>query len=379
MDIIVDRTDKNAVVARDQAIIEAQRTAFQKLIEKWMPPETLKGYKLPDNKTISALVQDFEIKNEQISVNRYVASFTVRFSSDINNYVKIPADAGPIVASTAPAASAEISSIPVAATPTGPREVLVLPYFENAAGKKILWEDPNPWREAWQAAGNSTLEGGLTVTVPLGDLADISSGNTDAVWSGDYSAIEMLRTSYSAGEVALAVAVKSGSERQVDFYIYKDGKLDQKKPIIPPSLAWDEVDSLKPVVTKVIKAIQSPESFAEGTTEPKAPELSASMQSPPLPEKINIEATMTFGNFSQWLEVQKRLMAITPSPTVAISSLTKNAARFTIAYDGGLETFKTALTEKGIVLDQPVVEVNDAVPGSGKPTQTSVYELRLLN
>src|SRR3989304_3177532 len=62
-DVIIDKTDKNAVTARDQAIVEAQRRAFQKLAERSMTPELFEAYQLPDDKTIATLVHDFEIKS----------------------------------------------------------------------------------------------------------------------------------------------------------------------------------------------------------------------------------------------------------------------------------------------------------------------------
>jgi hypothetical protein len=378
-DILVDKTDKNAVVARDQAIIEAQRTAFRSLCEKWMSPEALKTYNYPDDKTIAALVQDFEIKNEQISANRYMATFTVRFSPDINNYIKIPADGASTIASSTPAASA----LPTAPAATmAPREVLVLPYFENTSGKKILWEDPNPWREAWQAAGNSTAADGLTITVPLGDLADIAAGSSDAVWAEDYSVVERLRISYTVVEVALAVARKSDEKIQVDLYIYKDGRLERKKSVAPYTPALGDKDAFKPLIPQMIGAIRSAAPFTEGgeaLSEPAREVTPLSVPPTAPPEKIVLDATMTFDNFAQWLEVQRRLFSVSPAPSVEISSLTKSSAKFSISYDGGLDALRNALAEKGIALEQPVVEVDESVLGSSKLTQKSVYELKLTN
>ncbi len=380
-DIVIDKTDKNAVMARDKAITEARRTAFQQLAEKSMTPEAFKTYKMPDDQTIATLVQDFEIKNEQISANRYVASFTVRFTSEILNYIKLPADTAPVVASAPPAA----------AVPAGPRDVLVLPYFENIAGKKLLWEDPNPWRDAWQATGNSTPAPGLTISVPQGDLADISSGSTDAVWTGDYSAIEKLRKNYNASEVALTVANKSSIYMNVDLYIYRDGKLAREKSITPYTSEQNDKNSFKQAVAQVTSAIQSPEPFEEHVEQAAPADISFKGPVPASPAetataapaaptgKITLEATMSFGNFTQWLEVQRRLAAITPIPTVEICSLSKNEAQFSIAYNASIEMLKAALAGKGLALDQPVVEVNESVLGSSASTKRALYELRLLN
>ena len=88
---------------------------------------------------------------------------------------------------------------------------------------------------------------------------------------------------------------------------------------------------------------------------------------------------MGFSNFSQWMEVQKRMATISPPLSIEISSLTKDSVRFTVAYDGGLAALRAALAAKGVGINQPVVEVDEAVLGSDKPTQKTVYELSLLN
>ncbi len=430
-DVIIDKTDKNAVVARDQAIVEAQRTAFEVLAEKSMSPEAFKSYKVPDNKTIAALVSDFEIKNEQISANRYVASFTVRFTPDISSYIKVPEELGRVIAAPppvpsqpAPAALATAAATSPAAAPaapvvpTGPRNVLILPYYEPAPGKKVLWEDPNPWRDAWQEAGSSTPVPNLTISVPLGDLTDVASGNTDAVWKNDYGTIEKSRVNYNATEVALLVAHQA---KGIDIYIYRDGKLEREKSIAGK---YSDQDSYKKAIARVIAALKAPEAYvapAPKTAVPAADKTAAAPAAPsntliaptntlvapanappaaaeaPPPEavqpapspvaaenpamagKVSLEATMNFSVFSQWMEAQKRLAALSPPVEIEISSLTKDQAQFTLAYDGGLAALKTALTGKGLTLGSPVVDVDESVPGSDKPTQKTVYELSLAN
>ena len=410
-DVIIDKTDKNAVVARDGAIIEAQRSAFMVLAEKSMSPESLKGYKAPDNKTIAALVDSFEIKNEQISANRYVANFTVRFLPDVNNYIKIPEGLGKVVVAGPPVVSTIAAAPAAAAAPTGtaakpeaatpavaatPRSVLVLPYYEDAAGRKVLWEDPNPWREAWQSAGSATPSSTLTISVPLGDLSDVSSGNTDAVWKEDFGTVEKSRVNYTATEVALVVA---HAGKGIDLYLYKDGKLERLKSL---SGKYSDADSYKKAITRVIAALKTPVPFAppvasaaaapaqektaaspDAEKSPEQPAIekpAAAAEQEPAGGKVVIEATMSFSNYAQWMEAQKRLASLSPPVDVELSSLTKDQAQFTLDYNGGgMAAFKTALADKGLELGRPVVEVDESVLGSDKPTQKSVYELKLLN
>jgi hypothetical protein len=431
-DVVVDKTDKNAVVARDQAIAAAQKQAFEVLAEKTMSPEAFKSYKVPDVKTIAALVDSFEIQSEQMTANRYVGTFTVRFMPEVTNYIKIPdgmsrviaagppkataaAVAGNTATATAISSAAPSDATPAttlapadavmppgaAAVPAGPRSVLVLPYYEDAAGHKVLWDDPNPWRDAWQEAGSSTPDKNLTITVPEGDLADVSSGDTDSVWKNDFATVEKSRTNYKATEVALTVA---HTGKGIDLYLYHDGKLEREK-----SLAIKYSDPK--AIAKVIAEIKSPvnntapasDAHSLAVMPVKDTTAAANDQQPvedvaPEPQpgaaavkddvvapavaagggKVNVDASMNFSNYAQWMEAQKRLAALNPPVDIEISSLSKDSVQFTMDYEGGdLSAFKSALAGKGIALARPTVEIDESVLGNGKPTQKTVYQLTL--
>jgi len=359
--IVIDKTDKNAVLARDQAIVEAQRVAFQKLAERSMSSEEFRYYEIPDDEMIAMLVQDFEIKNEQISANRYVASFTVRFNPEIANYIKIPAGASAVVASDTPLL------FPVVAGAEESRIVLILPYFEDISGKKLLWEDPNPWREAWQVIGNSSSSKRLVIMVPLGDIADISLGNTDAVWLGDYSVVEKMRVNYGATEVALVLANKSGVNMRSDLYIYKNGKFERKNFVAPYTSGRNDRVSFRRIVAQMIHAIRASESFPA----PVFPSNTVKVQ----PEKITLEAVVNFVSFAQWLDVQNRLSSILPTPAVEISGISKTSARIAIGFDGSLGVLRRALEGKGFALNEPVI----AVFAGDVPASPFLYELKLMN
>ncbi len=357
-DVTVDKTSMTAVTAREEAIVEARRLAFQKLAERSMTPDVFKTFVLPDDVMIATFIQDFEMKQEKISANRYVANFTVRFNAAAADHIN---SAGGQMSDAAP--------LPVAPTPTAAappaRSILVLPYFENIAGKKVLWEDPNPWREAWQVHGNAHLPSGGTVTVPFGDISDIATGSTDIVWEGDFSAIESLRDKYSAQEVVLAVANKSGVYIYVSIYVYKDGKLERRNSLMPYTSGEDNKSIFRQAIAQVIHDIQELKPFEEAPISPadaQFHELTAPLKEvvvpsgppvpPPVPEKITLRTTIAFSHFTQWLEVQKRLVAISPPVTIEISSLSKNAAQFTMQAEliGGVTAFTAAVAGRGMTL-----------------------------
>ncbi len=75
----VDVTAANAVKAREEALKQAQVKAFEQLALGALGEQGMSGYTMPDTDTIMALVQDFEVTNEQLSARRYKGVFTVRF------------------------------------------------------------------------------------------------------------------------------------------------------------------------------------------------------------------------------------------------------------------------------------------------------------
>jgi hypothetical protein len=75
-DVNADVTADNAAHARDQALIKAERTAFEQLCARLGAPENTD--KLSDD-AIAAMVQSFEVQSEHLSAVRYIGVFTIRF------------------------------------------------------------------------------------------------------------------------------------------------------------------------------------------------------------------------------------------------------------------------------------------------------------
>ena len=81
-----------------------------------------------DPKQVATYVKDFNVTNEKNSEIRYLADLTYRFKpNDIRLLLRD-------------------NEIQFAETISKP--MLVLPVYQ-IAGAVFLWDDPNPWREAW--------------------------------------------------------------------------------------------------------------------------------------------------------------------------------------------------------------------------------------
>ncbi len=402
-DVQIDVTAENSVVARNKAIVDARREAFRKLAERNMSPEDFKALTLPDDKVISSLVQDFEIKGEQMSANRYVASFTVRFRNGVTEYIDVALPDIPVM----------MSSPAVTKVSGGARSILVLPFYETLSGEAILWEDPNPWREAWQASPPAVP--GWNIVVPLGDISDMATGPSEGVWSGDYTMVEKLRQRYGVNEVILTVANRSGVSMVIDIYSYKGGGLSEKKtlrPYISASLS-DDV-AFRRAEEEVIRILQAPTDQADTvesmsreltgqekldqdfektlTSQPEPPpvveqdvtiEWKKGDAPPPLEKSTSaateVEASMDFTDFTKWMEAQKRISYIFPPVRVNIKSISKRNARFVMVYKGSFDELQEELTTHGLGITQVSAASDEPVADKAGASSGDLYDLRLLN
>ena len=194
--IHVDKSAGSATQAREAALASGQQVAFSRLISRLtlMTPSAASG--LADKNTITNLVRDFGVTNEKTSSVRYIADMSVRFKADeVRQFL-------------------QNRNIPFAETEA--RKVLVLPVY-SSQGYTSLWDDPNPWRDAWnRVAGDSGL---VPITLPVGDLADISTVSVEQAQSGDEAAIDKIGERYGAS-VAVVDATKSGQAIDVSVTRY---------------------------------------------------------------------------------------------------------------------------------------------------------------
>ncbi|MFA5593463.1 MAG: DUF2066 domain-containing protein [Micavibrio sp.] len=212
----VDVTAKNAVMAREAALAQAQIKAYEELAARLLPPERLQSFKAPDADTISMFVQDFEVTNEQLSTTRYKGTYTVRFRpTAIRQQFALGGPAG--MDGYHPAAAGQL--------PSGmARPVLVLPMFEQS-GRVTLWADQNPWMQAWRSLPEDRSMAQPTA-LPLGDIQDIGAIGDHEGLHYDPMRVQEMATRYQAEDVAVllasAAALPNG-QGQLVVNIYHNG------------------------------------------------------------------------------------------------------------------------------------------------------------
>ena len=186
--VAVDVTDDDAATARILALAQGQRLSFRRLLERLVSISDYDRLPTPPDPVITELVQGFEVADERVGPDRYIASLTFHYK---------PEEVGRLLRD---------HNIPYA--PSASEPIIVLPLFRTAE-KLMLWEDGNPWRAAWASLAPSNSL--VPVIVPFGELADMEIISAAQAWAVDRERLEALMERYGAGETIVIDATETGA------------------------------------------------------------------------------------------------------------------------------------------------------------------------
>jgi Uncharacterized protein conserved in bacteria (DUF2066) len=324
----VDATADNVAAARDLARVDGQRQALVLVIDRLSGSSD--SAKLPklDDKTITDMVESFEVANERMSAVRYLADYTFHFR---------PPKVRRLV-HTAESAPAEANSRPAVVESEG-KPLIVLPVYKDAS-RTVLWDDPNSWREAW--GQRSADSGPIRLTVPLGDASDlaiIDAGRADAGKPDALTAIAQ-RNGGDEAIVALATARREGDKLVgLDLSIkrYRSGRLaDTHGTTLDTNPGEDEADFLKRAADTIAGEIASSSKKSPG---------------PHSDEQASLAASVPIGSIGEWVRVRDRLASVPAIRKVDLLSLNRHEAKIQIKYVGSSDQLRSSLAEVDLGLD----------------------------
>lgn len=351
----VDVTAENAVKAREKALDEAQVKAYQMLAERFLSPEELKNFKAPDPITVSTLVQDYEVTNEQLSTTRYKGVYTVRFRPT--------------------AMKNQMASQGMVYSDTPRKPVLVLPFFENGADTS-LWNETNPWMRAWRAM---PADGGAMqpTVLPLGDAQDMAQVSDAEGLQYDPMRVQELATRYNADDVAVLLAstvpTRTAQGRLI-VNIYNNGF---EGPVFVQKVTVDQMagegdDAVYARAAQQVKdilrsnwkanaaynpAFQQPPAARTVTTQttvygrpPAGAAAPVPYTRPALGPSQTYAAHAKFASVQDWVRMKSTLDRVYGVQAVMIKTLKPREARLDIRYAGPINNLQLALQNAGIMM-----------------------------
>jgi hypothetical protein len=345
----VDARADTSVKARETARVEGQRRALAAIAER------LSGGGAPvkpprlDDKTITDLVASFEVANERMSAVRYMADYTFHFRPAETRRVLgvAAASAGAVESSPKPSAD-ERPLKPNMAEPTA-KPTVIVPVYQSA-GQAVLWDDPNPWREAWEHAPATS---GRAV-VPLGDAGDLSAIDAEKADAGDIDAIATVARRNGGEAAVVALAALQGSPDgptglDVQLRRYRGGRLvDTRSEDFNANPGESVADLLRRAVAAIAPDIGV---GREPEASPPAASPSAAREQQQEPEQA-LTAILPIDSLDDWLRARERLRAVPAIRNVTLTALSRQEATIAIDYTGTVEQLKSELAKISLNLVQ---------------------------
>ena len=316
--IPLDATASDSSKARSYAIAEGQERAFIGLLKRLTLPRDHSRIPVLNQEEISNYVQDFEISDEKRSDKRYIAELTVRFKRKMVKAF--------LAAEGVPFSEAE--SVPI----------VVLPIYRMGKSS-ILWEDVNPWREAWRRLEIKNEL--VNLIVPIGELSDVMTIDAGQALAGNRLALRKFARSYGADETLVAIAeLKSDvlEQTSVDITIQNFGAAVgalevERFELLPEETTFELLDR---AVVKMAERLEYDWKVSNLLS---------------YDQEVTLQAVVGVDGWSGWRSMVSRLEEVSVVQEVNIQSLSLNVASLEIKFFGDIDRLAVLLLRKNITLE----------------------------
>jgi len=362
----VDATADSVMKAREMARIDGARRALAAVVGKLSGSAT--AAKLPklDDQAITDMVASFQVANERMSAVRYLADYT--FSFRPGAVQRVMSKAG-IAMAGEPGAAPPSSGAPgppprpQAANPGQPggpppangnpgpvaqlgKPLVILPVFHGAAAQTAaaatLWDDPNPWRDAWD--NQPPPSGPVPLVVPLGDAGDLAAIDAAKARAGDAGALAAIAKRNGGDAASVAIAELRGppdAPTGVDVTVrdYRAGQLAATH--VEPTVAANPGESGGALLGRAAAAVTSD---IEGGWK-KA-------QAANYDQQGSLTAVLPITSLDDWVRARDRLAAVPQIRNLALVALSRQEATIEIDYAGSIDQLKSGLAQISLDLQR---------------------------
>lgn len=307
VEVLVDVTDVNASVAREKAMSEANRQAFELILKKLTTSEGVAEMMKLNNNQILNFIKEVSVLSEKTSDVRYIAELKVKLNESlVKTYMNE-------------------KNIPFVITTSA--KVLVIPvYRPNSAAPAQLWEESNLWRQAWERQNSSS---GLVEFVSMeANSSNYDVLTADKALSLDTHLMGWLARKNRVSDVYILEATGAGNGLNIKIYAPSgEGALEESLQVdgaADETLFDKAVSEVKSRITSRVRRQNMAESQKQS----------------------EITVLFMYKNLKEWLDLQKQLSDIPYVKQVREEAIGDGKTQFKLVFAGSQERLNQALRTK---------------------------------
>jgi len=333
----VDATAASADAARETARLEGEHQAYAILLGRLTPASEASRLPPASDATLNDLIQGFEVANERHSAVRYLANYTFHFRPDAVRQLLRGA------------------SVPFAETPSKP--LVVLPVLDSG-GTTALWEDPNPWRAAWN--DRSAPAGLVPLVMPFGGAEDIAAIDAKTALAADSGALAAISQRYDGADVLVTHATVANGGTTNESVAVTTARYSPGSTATPQT--WTQTYKLGAGENEsalMARAVAGTVAQVEDAW--KAANILDVSQ------VATLTASVPITGLQDWVSVSQRLGAIPAVQKTDLMAIDREHVEIAIHYVGDLTQLRLALAQNDLDLNGDAPNYMLAPRGAGTP------------
>jgi hypothetical protein len=333
----VDATAASADVARDAARLQGEHQAYAILLARLTRASDASRLPPANDATLNDLIQGFEVANERHSTVRYLANYTFHFRPDAVRQLL------------------RAAGVPFAETPSKP--LVVLPLYDSG-GATALWEDPNPWRAAWN--DRNAPAGLVPLVMPFGGAEDIAAIDAKTALAGDSGALAAISQRYDGADVLVTHVTVANSGAANETVAVSSTRFSPGSGAAPQT--WTQS-------YKIASGEDEPALFARAVagTVAQIEDAWKAANVLDVSQVATVTASVPIAALRDWISMNRRLGAIPAVQKTDLTSIDRQHAEITIHYVGDLAQLRLALAQNNLDLNGDAPNYVLAPHGAGTP------------
>ncbi|TWT13039.1 DUF2066 domain-containing protein [Reyranella sp. CPCC 100927] len=306
----VDVSAPNPLQAREKALVEGEKRAFEVLVRRLVAAEDVAKFPTPSDADLETMVKGFEFAEERTAPGRYIALLSVVFRADrIAGMIR--GAAVPFVASSAP-------------------PVLTIPLVRTSTGVVALGEK-TPWRDAW---GTVAKAGGLVpMRVLRADAEDLKGLDPEQAFVGDTAVLGRIAERYGVHRVLVSIASgETDGPFAVSGTLYEIGLGEKTAMPAQNAVAADKLT----------------EAAVRHRTKLEEDWKSVAALSHDIADAVVV--TVPLKDLAEWVKVRRRISAVASVRRVQVQTLEEGRAVVVVNFVGTRAQLDRAMQQQGLSL-----------------------------